>query len=1294
MGKVKECSDIINIAKNNTDFSYKKNEKPSYYIDTINYRQGIGYLEDEINEQNMSMKLDNYHQDVFISYDEKQAIAHELVELIKEDGLQRIFEENLSNYNDFLKQLREVHELNYCYNFLQNISDSAEGFQTQFTNDMGKFEKQLKQVDRYVTQNMLVKKMVEIFIDMIFAVPDIKKGVANTTFKSVLSFARRMKFIPYLGIVCLIIDIYMFIKEIQETIDEIHTVETQCALLESFYSRLSHKVSCVMSSNTANYDNLYYSRKDYVYLYNAALSYIKNNDTNYNPLSLYMNILVRPNKSGKLNPDSFAQISQSDNNSLTSSYFNHVKNLLLKANFFTFIQTSNYSSALINEILKESHKNESKYSVIVSNSHDINNYIYRSQQHIFQELKSNNHYSKNIVFFRGIYKKNIKEYTTNYLARLLDLIDKISTDYEALLDNIDKDNETIFKNINKYFLDSIYGFSLIFDTSDTNRRLSNALKLFFKITEYEFEDGGFLIDGEGYITKEYILSICDTFKSNYEAASEKYKSDQDIQEAIKRVSEAKENKIKLYLSGGEVVVDKYAYKIKQLNMIIEELQLIGSCFYSPVKDKELVKHIDDECFKRCERVEQFYQENENNFKNSNNSEDKNNISLSRVVNTFFYAKQICIDAIKAEFSLDYNAKLQKIKSDAEYFRAGLFNNDLEDIKECLVDIIKNSPYQTIFTDDDIDLVEYYIYDYICAEIKDLLPLNISTIERVFKYEDFKKVCAVIYNYYMYINKKDASLHLLAILLQAVIERTTIDMIYYFDSIIIDGEKFSSDTEKIEHIKQLNIDNIDRYSKKIYTNLKFITLLSEFFSLQTETAIENEVETANEIQNNSMEYLSAHQSDKEDLKNIVLDFLEEKFLEYEPKLSKPVVNEALVIGGAVTKSKPLKNVLLKLYTYMNSMDMSGVLIGITSSASDNVNKSAVTYHAFNRMASEYNKKIKFYKAAGNVGKEVKNSIQNNIAGRLSDIFKSGNRNMITKNDISYSQLKAAVKNLVKNINGMSIIQGIIKEISGIVIDQIYPTIDVKKAILDRDMLIFNYVNKRQNIPGAYWNQEKNYFTIPIQINQNFIMSDFRAMVVGGAHFDNSCFIKGTSAGIFVQANEKVSRSFIEIMIDYIDNISVTDVDKKMGKYILSYCNIINYLYQLSWVHNNCSNELKKLYDTASSILSKVGMSLGTGVIHQVKEKPNEASEPINNNYYVQTDNFLMKDFVIQLKRFGESNYKFYHTQEEPQNGKECNDKHDNYDENKSYEYDNKEIPLLLGSLIYDESWFKSTIDSEN
>ncbi len=30
---------------------------------------------------------------------------------------------------------------------------------------------------------------------------------------------------------------------------------------------------------------------------------------------------------------------------------------------------------------------------------------------------------------------------------------------------------------------------------------------------------------------------------------------------------------------------------------------------------------------------------------------------------------------------------------------------------------------------------------------------------------------------------------------------------------------------------------------------------------------------------------------------------------------------------------------------------------------------------------------------------------------------------------------------------------------------------------------------------------------------------------------------------------------------------------------------------------------------------------------------------------------------------------------------------------SFDFDNDEMPVLLGSLIYDEHWFKSTIDEE-
>lgn len=78
-------------------------------------------------------------------------------------------------------------------------------------------------------------------------------------------------------------------------------------------------------------------------------------------------------------------------------------------------------------------------------------------------------------------------------------------------------------------------------------------------------------------------------------------------------------------------------------------------------------------------------------------------------------------------------------------------------------------------------------------------------------------------------------------------------------------------------------------------------------------------------------------------------------------------------------------------------------------------------------------------------------------------------------------------------------------------------------------------------------------------------------------------------------------------------------------------------------------------------------------------------------------------VIQLKRIGESNCKFYKTQStENQTGSNNNESTVNKNKNgnntekmcvkKPGNENNNEIPLLLGSLIYDEDWFKSTIDN--
>ena len=40
-------------------------------------------------------------------------------------------------------------------------------------------------------------------------------------------------------------------------------------------------------------------------------------------------------------------------------------------------------------------------------------------------------------------------------------------------------------------------------------------------------------------------------------------------------------------------------------------------------------------------------------------------------------------------------------------------------------------------------------------------------------------------------------------------------------------------------------------------------------------------------------------------------------------------------------------------------------------------------------------------------------------------------------------------------------------------------------------------------------------LPVKITQNYLMSDFKAALIDGAAFDNDCFVRGTSAGIFIQ-----------------------------------------------------------------------------------------------------------------------------------------------------------------------------------
>ena len=272
--------------------------------------------------------------------------------------------------------------------------------------------------------------------------------------------------------------------------------------------------------------------------------------------------------------------------------------------------------------------------------------------------------------------------------------------------------------------------------------------------------------------------------------------------------------------------------------------------------------------------------------------------------------------------------------------------------------------------------------------------------------------------------------------------------------------------------------------------------------------------------------------------------------------------------------------------------------------------------------------------------------------------------------------------------------------------------------------YAFMSKRENTPGAEWNASRRYFTLPASINQNFIMSDFRAMVVGGAHFDNNCFVQSRSVGVFIQDNLEVSKSFLEIVTGYLDVVKEQQLDVKMGKYLVAYYKVIYYLYGLKKIQKFNYFYLEMLYRNLSDIKNFIDEN---DLINQIEKADNENILNINNNNSQTIDNSLMKDFVIQLKRIGESNYKFYETQKPAKKGQASNNNdnskggdvqeaqpvQDNStatatatatteSDNKSsvkfggYKSANKgnnEIPVLLGSLIYDEHWFKSTIDDE-
>ena len=301
----------------------------------------------------------------------------------------------------------------------------------------------------------------------------------------------------------------------------------------------------------------------------------------------------------------------------------------------------------------------------------------------------------------------------------------------------------------------------------------------------------------------------------------------------------------------------------------------------------------------------------------------------------------------------------------------------------------------------------------------------------------------------------------------------------------------------------------------------------------------------------------------------------------------------------------------------------------------------------------------------------------------------NYKIYLKNCFQMENLKSALKATfsVKNINiswAAFVAQAGIDYVYELFAEKFLPVPDLEEFEAKTNAIKYAYTSKRVDSKGAVYNPSRDMIALPVKITQNYLMSDFKAALIGGASFDNDCFVRGTSAGIFIQDNDKIAQNVVHKLCDYIYNIPLDKIDPKNSIYIEAYKKIIRYLYNI----DSSVTKINDLYNNiGTSLLSDYGI---------VVLSPDMINNSENNEHYninAQDEKYIqvsyIDDFAIQLKRFGEYNYKYFYSHQELISEGNGSTGTNNRDWSKTDK--NTNIPQLLGSLVYDKEWIDNKME---
>lgn len=1386
-----------------------------------------------------NIELDEEELTKEFTAEEKETIARMILANISEDGLKKSFDNSISLYEKMIEPLKNT-DSDIVFNNIQEIIEKAKSVSEKIFEDYKKEEKALEKLNDNLAKNILIKKISEIVLESIFSLLSIgtSSGVNAKTLVRLGSIFLRFSVI---GIVLFILDIVLIIIEAIKSIQGF-SIGKQYALLKSYHSKISYETSSMVNSGSIN-SNDFYKIEDKgryflgLYNYNRYISYEDSGfslDDNLYAKTLYYSLEIDEesyktnvmdqeikdyrlldSKDKDIDIYKTAQLSYyiEGSNILQSSYFHHIKNLLFKSSSLVFLRTSTYSSVLINELMMLSYKQDNsknKYTVIVTNSHDINDYRYKSQMFCYNSIK-NSSAKDNVTAFYTSYRYNIDEFIENYNHNINSLISNVLKSFHNL--KLSSCNISNYELVSEMVLGSILKVT-------TNIR---HFKVFFRMTLEEYLNEVKDVYSKYNINSATnVLSRLTNVVRSYNNILNECRSKAEYNKAFEDISNYKNfiNDSKYY---------KYLENIRSFLGFMGSIGSLVDNFYLPVTDGELPEHIEGYRNEKLSELDKYFDK----VNISPNPEQEDNSILSFIKGNKNILS-ICKSVIETEYSLNFAEEKEKTKQNfnsiiglniRESFDRIISNFDLK-IRNLIpkIDLNNNAGASNINNFIDREAISNFITqdvkESLYVSVEKYIPISSVSMERVFDNKEYyRMLCEYIYVEYFKSLKTDilSELDVSFEFLLSYSKKIVIDMIYIHTSNYI-----YSVVEKISlfhpNFAELTLDDlkwlIDENSKSCeeYKDVAFNILLykmlllsekkdedqlkdlfeglkddkakisekiEELFSETVQfvkhcldTLYENIEEMFTINQDTILEYASEYLNitnftgdvskgttgiifmlnlfgvkgrlkyslavfrgvldivDSENISEVLIRYFKAKrnngsgnssrsFME----ILKAQYREA-VISGANQDSK--FNNLLNTFKH-------GGIGELYKKVKEDIKKDVINYKKYLEMnykktvefihyttvkirmnfldVSEAQELLKEYiedkiervtgREARVVGKKITEKIEGKgrrsyytieVDGKQVSKIKVTSKpnkqlNVLRDQHIgSMSQIVEEYKDvnidsaraITKNIGNIGLSVAL-----DIIVDSLYPTIDKELYERNRNVVEFSYISKRANRLGSIWNENKRYFTIPRNIVQNYIMADLTSMVAGGSHFDNNCFVNGSSSALFIQNDEVVTRDYVDLLLDSLYQINAIDLDNKVGKYIIAYYNVIVYLHQMV---ASCRPSYKKIDSYKHAVetyLSKYGYYFENQFV--IDAEDNEEDYLINNKKYKKVDKLSRKDFVCQLQRVGESNYKFYTSQEESSEKTKLLN-------NENIKYDNEEIPVLLGSLIYDTNWFKSNIDN--